>query len=35
MILFEHFNGKDVIDLDIMSREAVVKEVGWEHHVVT
>ena len=35
VILFEHFNGKDVIDLDVMSGETVVKEVWWEHHVVT
>ena len=35
VILFEHFNGKDVIDLDIMSGKTVVKEAGWEHHVVT
>ena len=35
VILFEHFNGEDVIDLDVMGGDAVVKEVGREHHVVT
>jgi hypothetical protein len=24
-----------VIDLNVMSRDAVVQEVGWEHHVVS
>ena len=34
MIFLEHFDCKNVIDLDIMSRHAVLKEVGWEHHAV-
>ena len=35
MIFLEHFDSKNVINLDIMSRHAVLKEVGWEHHAVT
>lgn len=35
VILFEHFNSENVIDLNIMGRDTIVKEVGWEHHVVT
>ena len=35
LILLEHLNGEDVVDLDIMSRDSVVQETGWEHHVVS
>ena len=35
LVLLDHLNGEDVIDLNVMSRDAVMKEVGWEHHVVT
>ena len=34
MIFLEHFDSKNVINLDIMSRHAILKEVGWEHHAV-
>ena len=34
VIFLEHFDCKNVIDLDIMSRHAILKEVGWEHHTV-
>ena len=35
LVLLDHLNGEDVIDLDVMGRDAVMEEVGWEHHVVT
>ena len=35
LVLSDHFDGEDVIDLDVMGRDAVMKEVWWEHHVVT
>ena len=35
LVLLDHLNGEDVIDLNVMGRDAVMKEVGWEHHVVT
>ena len=35
LVLPDHFNGEDVIDLNVMGRDTVMKEVRWEHHVVT
>jgi hypothetical protein len=35
LISLHHLDGEDVIDLNVMSRDAVVQEVGWEHHVVS
>ena len=35
LVLLHHLNGEDVIDLDVVSRHAVVQEVRWEHHIVT
>ena len=35
LVLLDHLNGEDVIDLNVMGRDAVMKEVGWEHHVVS
>ena len=32
-VLFEHLSSEDVIDFDVMSRESVVHEAGWEHDV--
>ena len=34
LVLLHHLNGEDVVDLDVMGRDAVVQEVGGEHHVV-
>ena len=34
LVLFHHLNTEDVIDFDVVSREAVVQEVRREHHVV-
>ena len=34
LILLHHLDAEDVVDLDVMSGEAVVQEVWWEHHVV-
>ena len=33
-VLLHHLNRVDVVDLDVMSRQAVVQEVGREHHAV-
>ena len=35
MIFLEHFDSKNVIDLDIVSRHTVLQEVRWEHHAIT
>ena len=35
LVLPDHFNGEDVINLDVMGRDTVMEDVGWEHHVVT
>ena len=34
LISLHHLDGEDVIDLNVMSRDAVVQEVRGEHHVV-
>ena len=34
-VFLEHFTEENVVDLNIMCRESVVEEVGWEHHVVS
>jgi len=34
LVLLHHLNGKNVVDLDVMGGDAVVEEVGGEHHVV-
>ena len=34
-VVLQLLNVEDVVDLDIMGREAVVEEVGREHHAVT
>ena len=34
LVLLHHLNAEDVVDLDVMGGEAVVKEVRGEHHVV-
>ena len=34
LISLHHLDGEDVIDLNVMSGDAVVQEVGGEHHVV-
>ncbi len=34
LVSLHHLDGKDVNDLNAMSRDAVVQEVGREHHVV-
>ena len=33
-VLLHHLNGEDVVDLDVMGREAVVEEAGREHHAI-
>ena len=35
LVLLHHFNWKNMIDLNIMGWKTIVKEVWWEHHVVT
>lgn len=35
LISLHHLNGEDVVDLNVVSGDAVVQEVGWEHHVVS
>lgn len=35
LVFSHHLNTKDVVDFDVMSREAVVQEVWWENHAVT
>ena len=35
LITLHHFNGEDVIDLNVMSGDAVVQKVRGEHHVVS
>ena len=35
LISLHHLNGEDVVDLDVVSRDAVVQEVRGEHHVVS
>ena len=34
LVLLHHLNAEDVVDFDVVSREAVVQEVRREHHVV-
>jgi len=34
LIALHHLDGEDVVDLDVMGRDAVVQETGREHHVV-
>ena len=34
LVSLHHLDGKDVIDLNVMSRDAIVQKVGREHHVV-
>lgn len=34
LIALHHFDGEDVVDLNIVSRQSVVQEVRGEHHVV-
>ena len=35
LVAFDHLDGEDVVDLDVVSRDTVVQELGREHHVVT
>lgn len=35
LIAFHHLNSEDVVNLNVMSRDAVVQEVRREHHVVS
>lgn len=35
LVLLHHFDGEDVVDLNVMGGDAVVQEVGREHHVVS
>ena len=35
LVSLEHLNGEDVVDLNVMGREAVLEEAWWEHHVVS
>ena len=35
LVLPDHLNSKDVVDLDVMSRDPVVQEGGREHHVIS
>ena len=34
-VLLHHLAEEDVVDFDVMGRQTVVKERGWEHHVVS
>ena len=34
LVLLQHFDGENVIDLNVVRREPVVEEVGREHHIV-
>lgn len=34
LVFFDHLDGENVIDFDVMSGNTVVQEVGREHHVV-
>ena len=35
LIALHHLNGENVVDLDVVRRDAVVQEVRGEHHVVS
>lgn len=35
LVALHHLDGEDVVDLDVMGRDAVVQEVRREHHVVS
>lgn len=35
LVSLHHLNCENVVDFDVVSRDSVVQEVGWEHHVVS
>lgn len=34
LVSLDHLDGENVIDFNVMGRDTVVQEVGWEHHIV-